>query len=107
MLQALGDLGTVSQEQLEHLLQLNFDCPTIASILGVSLRTVRRRMADYSLSSRSCYSSNSDAELDHAVQQLKEHFRNSGYRMIDGLLRPAWNSCSAVASKRGCASYRS
>ena len=44
-------------------------------------------MADYSLFSRSCYSSISDAELDHAVQQLKEHFPNSGYRMIDGLLR--------------------
>ena len=77
----------VPQEQLEHLLQLNFDCPTIATMLGVSLRTVRRRMDEYNLSVRSCYSDIDDARLDHTVRELKQHFANSGYRMMDGLLR--------------------
>ena len=33
----------VSKEQLVNLLSLRFACPTIASMLGVSLRTLRRR----------------------------------------------------------------
>ena len=34
------------QEQLEHLLHSKFTCSAIASMLGVSLRTVRRRMTE-------------------------------------------------------------
>ena len=34
----------ISEEQLQHLLQLHFSCPKIAYLLGVSLSTVRRRM---------------------------------------------------------------
>jgi len=77
----------IPQEQLEHLLQLNFDCPTIATMLGVSLRTVRRRMDEYNLTVRSRYSDVDDARLDQTVRELKQHFANSGYRMMDGLLR--------------------
>ena len=77
----------IPQEQLEHLLQLNFDCPTIATMLGVSLRTVRRRMDEYGLTIHSCYTDIDDARLDHIVKELKEQFPNSGYRLMDGLLR--------------------
>lgn len=77
----------ISQQQLEHLLNLNFDCPTIASMLGVSLRTVRRRMTEYHLSVKSHYSSMNDDELDGVVRELKVQFPNSGYRIMDGLLR--------------------
>ena len=77
----------ISQEQLEHLLQLNFDCPTIATMLGVSLRTVRRCMDEYSLTVHSCYTDIDDARLDHTIQELKQQFPNNGYRMMDGLLR--------------------
>ena len=35
----------VNQAQLEYLLQLGFTCPLIREALGVSLSTVRRRMA--------------------------------------------------------------
>ena len=78
---------SISREQLEHLLHLNFDCPTIAAMLGVSLRTVRRRMAEYHLSVSSCYTDIDDPELDHLVREIKVQFPNSGYRMMDGLLR--------------------
>ena len=77
----------ISREQLEHLLHLHFDCPTIASMLGVSLRTIRRRMAEYNLSVRSHYSDIDDEELNRTVKDIKEQFPNCGYRMMDGLLR--------------------
>ena len=76
----------ISQQQLEHLLNLNFDCPTIANMLGVSLRTVRRRMTEYHLSVKSHYSTMNDDELDGVVRELKVQFPNSGYRIMDGLL---------------------
>ena len=77
----------ISQEQLEHLLNLGFNCPTIASMLGVSLRTVHRRMAEYNLSVRSCYSNIDDAGLTQVVKEIKEQYPNCGYRMMGGLLR--------------------
>ena len=77
----------ITEEQLAHLLQLNFSCATIATMFGVSLRTIRRRMTEYNLSARACYSSIEETELDHAVRELKEEFPNSDYRIMDGLLR--------------------
>ena len=77
----------ITEEQLAHLLQLNFSCATIATMFGVSLRTVRRHMNKYNLSARACYSSIEETELDHVVRELKEEFPNSGYRIMDGLLR--------------------
>ena len=65
----------------------NFDFPSIATMLGVSLRTVRRHMDEYSLTVHSCYTDIDDARLDHIVRELKEQIPNSGYRMVDGLLR--------------------
>ena len=56
-------------------------------MLGVSLRTVRRRMTEYGLSVRSSYSDMDDSELEAVVQQLKQDFPTCGYRMMDGLLR--------------------
>ena len=55
-------------------------------MLGVSLRTVRRRMDECRLTVRSCYTNTDDARLDHIVRELKEQFPNSGYRIMDGLL---------------------
>ena len=76
----------VNEEQLVHLLSLKFTCPTIASMLGVSLRTLRRRMTDLGLSVCDFYSTISDTDLDRAVSTLKIQYPNSGYRMMAGLL---------------------
>ena len=56
-------------------------------MLGVSLSTVRRRMAEYHLSVHSRYSTINDDELDSIVREIKVQFPNSGYRIMDGLLR--------------------
>lgn len=72
----------ISEDQLTHLLSLNFTCPAIATMLGVSLRTIRRRMLEYGLSVSSLYSTITDAELDEAVTSLKDQ-----YRIMNGLLQ--------------------
>ena len=61
----------VSSNQLEYLLHLGFSCPRIASILGVSLSTIRRRMTDFNLSVSSVYSKITDHELDIIVADIK------------------------------------
>ena len=76
----------ITEEQLIHLLSLGFNCPTIASMLGASLRTVRRSMTKYGLSVSMLYTNISDDDLDSAVVSLKEQYPNSGYRMMKGLL---------------------
>ena len=46
----------ITCEQLEYLLSMNFMNFTCSDMIGVSLRTVRRRMSDYGLSVKSLYS---------------------------------------------------
>ena len=43
----------VTEDQLRHLLSHGFAVPVIAQMLGISVSTVRRRMAEYGLSSSS------------------------------------------------------
>ena len=76
----------VSSTQLEYLLRLGFCCPQIASILGVSLSTIRRRMTDFNLSVSSAYSQINDHELDVLVADIKHTFPNCGYRLMHGHL---------------------
>ena len=72
----------VSEEQLVHLLSLRFTCPAIASMLGVSLRTLRRRMTELGFSVCDFYSTISDYDLDLAISALRVQYPNSGYRMM-------------------------
>lgn len=64
----------ISEEQLQHLLQLHFSCPKIAYLLGVSLSTVRR-MKEYGLSVSALYTEISDVELDRLINEIRGHFR--------------------------------
>lgn len=77
----------ISCEQLEHLLGIGLTCPAIANCLGVSLRTVRRRMTDFGLSVAATYLQISDAEFDGVVNDIKKEFPNCGLRMLNGHLR--------------------
>jgi len=77
----------ISFEQLEHLLKIGLNCSTIASLLGVSLRTIRRRMSDFGLSVRERYTDLEDSQLDFIVEGIKYYFPNCGYRMLRGHLR--------------------
>ena len=76
----------IQVEQLEYLLHLGFKCPKIADVLGVSLRTVRRRMHEFGFSVTALYSSITDPELGLLVSEIKEEFPNCGYRLMHGHL---------------------
>ena len=77
----------IEKEQLEHLLDLNLDSPTIANILGVSLKTIRHRVTEYDIRVRECYSDITDARLEEAISDLKDLYPICGYHVMDGLLR--------------------
>ena len=64
----------ISRNDFEHLLQMIFDCSTIAIMLGVSLRTVHRHMDEYCLTVHPCYTDIDDARVDHIVRELKKQF---------------------------------
>ena len=69
--------------QLLSMLELRFSMPQISKILGVSVRTIRRRMSLYSLHVRDFYSNMSDSELD-AVVDIKSRFPSCGNRQMQG-----------------------
>ncbi|KAL2082411.1 hypothetical protein ACEWY4_022229 [Coilia grayii] len=77
----------VSQDHLQHLLDIDLSVPCIAKLLGVSERTVYRRMNQWGLSISQTYSQISDDELDHLITQIKSQAPNSGYVMVRGQLR--------------------
>ncbi len=77
----------ISSEHAARTFASNLSCPSIASILGVYLRTVRRRMTNYELSVQVMYAAISDSDLDTIVDEIKVMFPNCGYRMLDGHLR--------------------
>ena len=64
----------VRKDQLEYLLGVGFSTPQIATTIGVSLSTVRRRMTEYGLSVGALYSDIPDQELDSIVTQIKVFF---------------------------------
>lgn len=76
----------VRKDQLEYLLEVGFSTPQIATTIGVSLSTVRRRMTEYGLSIGALYSDISDFELDSIVSRIKVLFPNCGYRLMGGHL---------------------
>lgn len=76
----------IPESQLQYLLQCRFTVPQISMILGVSVRTVRRRMETYGLSVRSLYSTVSDDELDAAVRQIQQQCGFCGNRQMQGHL---------------------
>ena len=73
--------------QLEFFLANGFTGTAIAAILGVSLRTIRRRIAEHGLFKNVFRSAITEAELDNVVNNIMEQFRNIGYSRLEGELR--------------------
>lgn len=85
-----GEVGRprfeIDRECLEEVLELNLPVSCIAKMLGVSRRTVCRRMHEFGLSARR-YHDIDDEELDNLVQGIKHEMPTAGYRMVKGRLR--------------------
>ena len=76
----------IPYEQLAYLIEHRFSVPHIADMLGVSVRTVRRRMSAYGLSISVQYSSISDPDLDQVVSSIQHEFPTCGNRQMQGHL---------------------
>ncbi|KAI7810722.1 Pol polyprotein [Triplophysa rosa] len=61
---------SITQEQLRFLLEYNFSTKQMAEILGVSKRTVKRRLRKFNISLRDRYTNLSDSDLDNLVREL-------------------------------------
>lgn len=76
----------VDEQRLKEMLYLHLPVPCIATLMGVSRRTIYRRMKENELSVREMYSTITDAELDNLVSSIKSDLPNAGYRMVKGRL---------------------
>lgn len=76
-----------SAEFLNYLFEIPLPVQCVANLLGVSERTIFRRMKDHGISTKTSYSSMSDQELDNKIAALKSSAPHAGYRLIKGLLQ--------------------
>ena len=65
-------------EQLTYLIEHRFSVRQVADMLGVSISTVRRRMAEYGISIRAQYSTICDQELDQVIGAIQHEFPKCG-----------------------------
>ncbi|KAF3836204.1 hypothetical protein F7725_028762 [Dissostichus mawsoni] len=73
---------------------MDLSVPCISKLLGISCKTVRRRMQQWGLSIRESYSKMTDDELDSLVSAIKEDSPNLGRSF---LLQPVLEGKSYVA----------
>ncbi len=76
----------LSSEQLRFLIVNKFSVPQIADLLGLSVRTVRRRMTEYGFTIRAQYSTMTDTELDTLVNEIQTEFPTCGNKQMLGHL---------------------
>ena len=65
---------------------MGFKAGEIASLLGVSESTIKRRIREYETSVRQRYSNIADEALDSVVEGLMREFPNCVYKRMTGLL---------------------
>lgn len=78
---------SIPREQLQFLVEKGFSTTDIGLIIGVSSRTVKRRLHEFDISVRGQYSVMSDEELDATVRGILNEFPNCGYRRMAGFLK--------------------
>lgn len=77
----------ISAESLLHFINQDLSVPCIANMIGVSTRSIFRRMAEFGFSIRAHYSTCSNAELDHLITEIKKDMPHAGYRLVKGSLK--------------------
>ena len=90
----------IPRNQLAYMLEMTFTVPQIASILKVSVRTIRRRMSEYELSVHAPYSQLTDHELDTIVSSIQTQFPTCGNHQMQGhLLARGMKSTAALGER--------
>ncbi|XP_054649077.1 uncharacterized protein LOC129190415 isoform X2 [Dunckerocampus dactyliophorus] len=76
----------IPRAALEHHVHCGLPACQIAAMLGVSKRTIRRRMQQYGLRKTDLYSAVNDEELDRIVSEVHRRHPNTGYKLMRGHL---------------------
>ena len=76
----------IRRQHLEELFDLGCTVAYVANLLGVSKRTIERRMSEFGITVGRTYTPLSDEELDQKVKEIVERFPNIGYRRLTGFL---------------------
>ncbi|XP_054643425.1 uncharacterized protein LOC129187769 [Dunckerocampus dactyliophorus] len=71
----------IPRAALEHHVHCGLPACQIAAMLGVSKRTIRRRMQQYGLRKTDLYSAVNDEELDRIVSEVHRRHPNTGYKL--------------------------
>lgn len=77
----------IPKEHLEFFLDRRFSVQSIADLLGISKRTVERRLHQYNLSVRSGYTDINNDDLLDTVKTILTEFPQVGYRRMTGFLK--------------------
>ncbi|CAC5376050.1 unnamed protein product [Mytilus coruscus] len=77
----------ISREQLEFLVEIGFSRKCMASLLHVSISSIKRRLRDYRILLRRRYAVISDTDLDNHVRRITQFNRSLGQRMVQGILK--------------------
>ena len=76
----------IPREQLRLLIESHFNVPQMADMIGVSERTIHRRMSEYNLSIHSTYSEMTNQELDSVIADIHLEFPLCGNKQMSGHL---------------------
>ena len=76
----------IPKSQLEFYFTHGFSIEQISKMIGVSSRSIKRRMKDSELSVSELYTTITDECLDELIKNKLKDFPNSGYRRMNGLL---------------------
>ena len=80
--------GKSRSAQISDYKRAMFSVVDIRRSLGVSARTVHRRLGEFNLTARSIYSEIGEQDLDHVVLAILREFPNqTGYRRMTGFLQ--------------------
>lgn len=77
----------LDREILQTLVSMGHSIPTIATLMGVSVSTVKRALKEYAISIRQTYSTILDNDLDELVRTIKVTMPNIGSRILKGRLQ--------------------
>ena len=70
---------SIPRDQLDFLIGRCFTVVDIATLLGISVRTVERRLVEFGLSVRLTYSNTDNEELDQLIQNILTILPRSGF----------------------------
>ncbi|KAL1022376.1 hypothetical protein UPYG_G00025980 [Umbra pygmaea] len=77
----------IPMDMLVQLLEMGLPVTDISTLLGISAKTIYRKLSEHGVTARGLYSQLSDAELDTIVSAIKDDMPHAGYRLVKATLQ--------------------